>query len=343
MDSFDDPERRTHILTRDSLEKLRELFDVAAWTRWIKEKIELNDAQMQAMMEREIQRGKEAAGEGNKDKWKVQIRIETQSHSIRPKVLKIWNDSMPWIKLLAVQGARNKRELLVELTLREHVPLQGLWNYSLGIANHFIMALNMATSGLWWWVLPRHKTRFYDKIQDLENKCAVRLDQTDMQVFSGPLPAINEVNMNMLKACFVALPNPTEQDRASAYNMFLSLSDVHWRCEGQAFGNFLQSLKLLVVEAQYAKPSEKLSDTIGRLLKEKFPQLDASQHEAFVKLIEAFQASTDEQLKVQPADAYLIKLLCETLFRDSIVPSVLKERWGDQGRYPATPPHSSRG
>jgi len=273
MDSFDDPERRKQILTQASLEKLKELSDVAAWTRWIKEEIERNDAEMRAMMEREIQRGNEATKEVDNDKWKVQFRIETQYHSIRSNVLKIWNDSMPWIKLLTVHGARSKKELLVQLTLREHVPLQGLWDYSFGIANHLIVALNIATSGLWWWVLSRHKTRFFDKIQGLENKCEVGLDRMDTQVFTGPPPAINEVNMNVLKACFVALPHPTEQDRAPAYNfyfgglMFLSLSDVHWRCEGQAFGNFLQSLKLMVVETRYAQPSEKPSGTIGRLLK----------------------------------------------------------------------------
>jgi AbiV family abortive infection protein len=42
--AFDDPDKRKRILTKQSFEKLKSLEDVAAWTRQVKDEIELYDA-----------------------------------------------------------------------------------------------------------------------------------------------------------------------------------------------------------------------------------------------------------------------------------------------------------
>src|SRR5215472_3811544 len=55
--AFDDPERRRYILTTTSFAKLKELQDVRAWTPWIKFEIERDEAELQALAQKEIQRG----------------------------------------------------------------------------------------------------------------------------------------------------------------------------------------------------------------------------------------------------------------------------------------------
>ena len=45
-----------------------------------------------------------------------------------------------------------------------------------------------------------------------------------------------------------------------------------------------------------------------------------------MKLIRVFEGHVHELVAVKPVDVYLMKLLCETLFRDTIVPAVLAEK-----------------
>jgi hypothetical protein len=309
--AFDDPERRKYILTTTSFAKLKELQDVRAWTLWIKSEIERSEAELQALAQREIQRGFESPVTGRKDKWKIELRIETHSHSIRPAPLKSWNAAVHRIKLTPVQRGRVKNELLVELILGEEVPIQGMWGLGLSMANLFIIGLNMATSGFWWWVLPRHKTRYYEKIYDLEHKAIVQIDGANLNIFYDRRPALNDTNIQSLIQCLSSLPGPDEQDRAPAYHFylggltFLSINDIHWRCEAHAFGNFLQSLKLLMIEARFPHHSDEPWDQIiGRFLKEKYSDLEPTEHEAFVKLVGVFEGHVREPVAVKPVDVF---------------------------------------
>jgi hypothetical protein len=115
----------------------------------------------------------------------------------------------------------------------------------------------------------------------------------------------------------------------------MALNSVQWRCEGQAFGNFLESLRLLMIEAKYIKDGESIEVAASRFLKEKYPELDPPEHEALVRLISAFERRQGTPVVKLP-DVYLIKLLCETIFRDVIMPSVMqsKSRGGIEGDDP---------
>lgn len=103
----------------------------------------------------------------------------------------------------------------------------------------------------------------------------------------------------------------------------------------QAFGNFIESLRLLMIEAKYINDEETIDVAASRFLKDNFPDLDPPEHEAFIRLIGSFDRRQGTPVVKLP-DVYLIKLLCETIFRDAIVPSVMKGkshegmRQGDQ-------------
>jgi hypothetical protein len=74
-------------------------------------------------------------------------------------------------------------------------------------------------------------------------------------------------------------------------------------------------------EAAYYETAESAERAVGRFLNEKYPSLDPSEHEAFVRLVSVFDAGSAQQAVVKPGDIVLIKLLCETLFRDNIIPN----------------------
>jgi hypothetical protein len=87
-----------------------------------------------------------------------------------------------------------------------------------------------------------------------------------------------------------------------------------------------------MIEAKFLHVSDEPWDqVIGRFLKEQYSDLDPPEHEAFVKLVGVFEGHVREPVAVKPVDVYLMKLLCETLFRDTIVAAVLAER---SKRYP---------
>jgi hypothetical protein len=184
--------------------------------------------------------------------------------------------------------------------------------------------------------------RIYEKIQDLQNKDkGVELDDPSFNVFRQRRE-LTDVHMENLTLCLVALPGPNDQHRAPAYTYylgglnFIALNSVQWRCEGQAFGNFVESLRLLMVEAKYVNDGESIDVAAGRFLKAKYPDLDPPEHDAFVRLISAFDRRQGTPV-VKLGDVYLIKLLCETIFRDVIIPSVMRSKSHGEGSGSAEP------
>jgi hypothetical protein len=227
-----------------------------------------------------------------------------------------------------------KEELIVELTLGDNIPVASLWPLGFHLALQFIVAINMATSGFWWWPLAPNRQRFYEKIDDLEKNLGVQIDDASFNVFTHR-PKLTDVHMQHLTLCLAALPGPNDQHRAPAYTYylgglnFIALNSIQWRCEGQAFGNFLESLRLLMAEAKYLTDGESLDVAVGRLLKEKYPDLDTPEHDLFLQLIRAFDRKEGKPV-AKLGDVYLMKLLCETIFRDAIVPAVMQRKAQEQ-------------
>jgi hypothetical protein len=95
----------------------------------------------------ELERRKALPGTRTKDKWKLRVRIFSDSHSIRPGLLKTWNDETDWIKLVPVSGKKN--QLIIEFLFGDNVPVEGLWYFGWGVARHLVTALNIGTMGFW--------------------------------------------------------------------------------------------------------------------------------------------------------------------------------------------------
>ena len=87
-----------------------------------------------------MRRSRDLPAAGNKEKWKLRVRILSASHSIRPKALTKWNKQIDWIKLVYTK----KNELIFEIILKDNVPVEGLWFFGWGMARHFVVALNIA-------------------------------------------------------------------------------------------------------------------------------------------------------------------------------------------------------
>jgi len=235
-----DPRTRTLVMSSGSITKLGELKDVRAWVQWLRDQFAQAEAEGLAAMQAEMQRSKNLPERPQKDKWRVRVRLVSDSHSVRPNVLKAWNDTSKLIKLLPVPPKKN--QLLLEITLGDNIPFDGLWWFAWGIARHFVTALNIGSMGFWWWRMPEQVSRFYESIEDLEHPdMQVGLERSpSLKIDWGENRALSQDDLARTAMAFAALPGPKRRDAHGAYNYyiggitFLSLNDVHWQCEIEA-------------------------------------------------------------------------------------------------------------
>lgn len=330
MRAADDPETRRQILSRKSFDKLAELGNVQAWMRWLKELFDSADAEARAAAEAELQRSRSLpAGATSKEKWKFRIRLLTHSHSIRPSALKAWNKKVDWIKLSPVSGKKN--QLLIDFILRDEVPIHALWHFGWGIARHFVVALNIATMGFWWWRMPEQISRYYESFEDLQTGHAFAVERSPaLRVDWGENRALTEEELNRVMACFVALPGPDKQDQHAAYNYyiggltFLSLNDIHWQCESTVFGNFLESLKAMMIDADEWETGTPFEPCLLRFLDELFPQME--ERDRFAEVCRLFEAKDVDKARITLKEASFMKLFCDAYFLRTIQPRALNER-----------------
>jgi hypothetical protein len=97
--------------------------------------------------------------------------------------------------------------------------------------------------------MPEQICRCYETIEDVEAHKELGLEGSpSLKIDWGENRVLTEEDLGRVALAFAALPGPNRRDQHGAYNFhiggttFLSLNDVHWQCEIQAFGNFFESL-----------------------------------------------------------------------------------------------------
>jgi hypothetical protein len=311
----EDPEKRRMIFSGASMAMLAELKDAKAWATWLKEQFDKADAESRAAVEEELRRSRDLPAEGTKDKWRLKIRVNSASHSIRGKELAKWNKNIDWIKLTAAK----KNELIFELILKDNVPVEALWYFGWGLARHFVVALNIGTMGFWWWRMPEQISRYYESLLDLEKNIEVGVERSPaLKVDWGQNRVLTAEDLDRVAACFTALPAPHERDQHEAFNFyiggltFLSLNDIHWQCENTVFGNFFECLKALMAENGDWKPGTSFRDAILRFLDDMFPKM--AERDQYAELFGRYESKNLEGAVVTLKEATFMKLFCDAYF-----------------------------
>jgi AbiV family abortive infection protein len=175
-DAMGDPQLRGLIVSGGSLSKLAEFTgDSNKWITWLQEQISEMNVKNQELLERELQRS-ELGGQGSSiPKWRWKVRFHSLSHSTRPKQLVAWNNQSKWIKLFPTN---DKKELLVQFTGPSHISIQAVWQTGLQMSSMFLVALNIATSGYYWWYLPQFVSKYYEEIFDIGNKAPLVIERS---------------------------------------------------------------------------------------------------------------------------------------------------------------------
>jgi AbiV family abortive infection protein len=317
------------MFSKTSIAKLSEMNDARAWILWLRSEVEAAEAHTKAMLEQELKRSQSLPKEGTKDKWRLKIRIVSQSHSVRQKPLNEWNKAYNWIKLSAVSGKPN--ELLIEFTLKDNTPIEALWWFGWGLSRHFVAALNIATRGFWWWHMPEDIDSYFESIDEIETNSRLGIRRTpSLKVDWGANRVFNEQDISLLSQCFATLP--FKRERHEPYNhyiaglTFLSLNDVHWQCEIQSFGHFFESIKAMMVDVGDLQPSNEVLLTLRAFLMDLFPAMAPEQLDHFNRIFEACGAKDFTNVPVNLSDVSFMKIFCDSYFLTRVIPATVRRR-----------------
>jgi AbiV family abortive infection protein len=326
----EDEGKRNLIFSDVSMTKLADLGDTREWIEWLKNEFDAAHAQAMKIVKRELEKTPATEKPESTAKWKMRLRLFADAHSIRPKALSWWNKQVTWINLVAIP--ERKREIIIEITFNSDLHLERLWLAGWIVARQFVAALNLGAGALWWWHLPRQISRYYDRVEDVENGMEVKLDRTPiLKAGWGVNLVLDEtaLRQTMIQLTVVTRLVGSEAWSGVEYYLagltFLSLNEIHWQCEVQAYGNFHHCLKTVMKIYGGWDGIEPFDEAFSRLLGEAAPEMPNEQSDRYATIARAYEANTPLSVSIDLADAGLIKVLCDRFFASAVAPVVLSQ------------------
>jgi AbiV family abortive infection protein len=312
----DDPEKRKFLFSPASFDKMEQEVDPREWMKWLKATLDAADAEARASLDKELKRTPPGPDEAQVEKWQLKIRLTSQSHSIRPKELKHWNERVTWIKLFPVDNKKN--QLLAEFRLPKAIPLQGVWFVSLGYANTLFAALNIATGGFFWWYLPAHTSTFYESLVDLESKMAAGIGRSPELKIGWPNAALDRATLDRVILCFAMMPPPDDRPKHEPFSHYLTgvallaKTDVFLQFEVQAYGAFYASLSRAAVIYGDQAGDEEFGLTFSRIVGEMTgDEVFKAKHSGLIK---AYDARTLTVGAITLTEVAEMKIICDGYF-----------------------------
>ena len=252
----EDPDKRKFIFGSGSMKFLQEVQDGRRWISWLRELFQKQLDEAREMTLRELNRKRPSDKERFDPKYRMRIRIQTPSHSIRNNAFQKWNESVEWVKIHKSErpGLRRvtKGEMVIEFTFPKSIPAHALWDHGLFMTKTLVAALSMATNGFFWWNLPREIEKYYEEITDLEAD-----PKGNVKIIVAPAKRLAidwgedrfvldqaEMSKVMLMFGFLIREHERLEKVLQSYNFGLTLfskNDIHLRLEANAFEEFFKS------------------------------------------------------------------------------------------------------
>jgi hypothetical protein len=321
--STEDLDKRKFIFGKKSLEKLQELKNGFEWMKWLKNLFDENTEEMKKFAEKEINRQKPTEKEKFDPKYKVKVRIQSQSHSIKNNAFQKWNEGVRDVKLYKVDKKHlsnfAKSEMIIELFVPKAIPIHGLWEHSLFIIKTFIISLNIGSRGIFWWNVSKDIDNFFEYISDLEadKKDNIRIGMTkgksltinwDEARFKLDQKVVSDV---MLIDGFLIREHGKLEKFLKHYALAMTLfskTDIHLRLEANAFEEFFNALK----ESLLACGDWDGSGDLLKSIQKQFAKLDGVSLDNLEETIKIGENLKPEQKhNITLTEVVAIKLYCD--------------------------------
>lgn len=143
--AVDDAEHRKQIFSSISLKKLAEVTNGKEWIKWLCELYRKNEIEMREYAEKELRRKKPEGEEAFAPKYRMRIRIQTPSHSIRNNAFADWNNRVNDIKIYKSDRKDatklTKGEMLIDFTLPKGLHMNYVWEHGLFMAKTVVLGI----------------------------------------------------------------------------------------------------------------------------------------------------------------------------------------------------------
>jgi len=232
---------------RKSIDRLNELGDAREWVAWLKRQFEEQDRTSRELLERELARQEPAGANREKPKWLIRFRLFTPSHSVRQRILEGFNkESSGYIKLTAAKS----NQLIVDYVLPAGLHVGALWDAGLSVAEHVLLALNVASCGFFWWQPSRYTATYFERVEDLEAKSEIRVERVPKLEVGWGNNVLDQPALNRMVRALDSIPLPSRKhadgDPYGHYLdglAFLGKTDLHLQLEVNAFESFFKAFK----------------------------------------------------------------------------------------------------
>lgn len=248
MAATDDPQLRPIIFSKASFEKQAE-FDngqnPVGWVHWLRSEIEEANRISREITQKEMSRIPPQGEEAYEDKWEFTIRLKSWSHSIRAREFKTWNAGVDKIKL----SSADKRELLVKFVAPKMLQLQMAWYSGQTTSNLFVIALNIGTTGFFWWYLPIFVSKYAERVMDIEQRTQVVIERVPQLTISWGNLVLSANDLNNVGIVFshlARLDDPAKREPYTRYFSALALlakNDIFFQFEPNILVEFYLVLR----------------------------------------------------------------------------------------------------
>lgn len=344
----EDIDKRKLIFGSVSIKKLEEVQNGKDWIKWLREIFQKNEDEMRKFAEAEIKRQKPSEKEAFNPKYKMRVRIQSQSHSIKNNAFQKWNEGVRDIKIYKSDKKDSNKtarsELLIDFSFPKALPLGGLWDHGLFMSKTFVIALNVATKGLFWWNVQKDIEKYFEEITDLE---ADKNDNVKIGMSIGKRLAIDWGTANMsldqeemtrVSMIFAFLMNENKKMEnflkgyATAMVLF-SKTDIHLRLEVNAFDEFFKAFKEALIAFGDWNGKEDIKETI----KNQFAKLgDLKDLDQTLDLCVSLEQDTEHKKihNITLTEVAAIKLYCDFYIQMKVNEHFGKKK-SDEGAIPA--------
>lgn len=229
-----DPEMKPLVFSSGSFKKQEELVDRGEWIRWLRRTFEDATRENEALREKELTRIPPSDETQYEEKFRIKIRLKTNSHSIRPSQIKEWNRTVEKAQFFTTN---DKSELIVQFSIPKAIQGATVWHAGFQYAMTFVASLNIATLGFFWWYLPQFTSKFYDSIVDVETNATLAVERVPDLKVVWPPSALKEPDYTRIGSVW-AFVMTSSQEPAKAAVFTRYLMHLGLLAKNDVFGQF---------------------------------------------------------------------------------------------------------
>jgi AbiV family abortive infection protein len=260
--AMEDPDKRKEIFSSKSLAKLTEVKNGKEWVKWLRDIYRKHEEEMREYAQKEMRRKKPEGEDAHTPKYRMRIRIQTPSHSIRNNAFAEWNKGIHGIKIYKSDRKDatklTKGEMCIDLTLPKGLHTSYVWEHGLFMAKTVVLSFNVATLGVFWWNVQKDISTYYVDIVDLEadpNGGVKLVVAPHKRLHVGFDEAHLVLDQNTVRNVFHVLTLFMRESKkleeflrayATGLTIFSKI-DIHLQIEANAFDEFYKALKAAMI------------------------------------------------------------------------------------------------